>query len=115
MVLECPECGAEVVVPEDIDEVGMIVHCPECALELELRLTMRVGEKTGKLVYQRKEGKKGVEFSDAKPECPACGKQVSIPQALGEGEPYQCSNCRAEGATCFGLAPAPGEKEDWGE
>jgi alpha-aminoadipate carrier protein LysW len=32
---ECPECGAEVLLPADVME-GEIVQCPECGAELEV-------------------------------------------------------------------------------
>lgn len=32
---ECPECGANVALPEDVLE-NEIVQCPECGLELEV-------------------------------------------------------------------------------
>ncbi|HMR66879.1 MAG TPA: lysine biosynthesis protein LysW [Anaerolineae bacterium] len=32
---ECPECGAEVSLPDDVME-GEIVQCAECGMELEV-------------------------------------------------------------------------------
>ncbi len=32
---ECPECGAEITLGEDI-EIGEIVSCPDCGAELEI-------------------------------------------------------------------------------
>ncbi len=34
-VAECPECGAEVTLPEDVFD-GEIVQCPDCGAELEV-------------------------------------------------------------------------------
>jgi alpha-aminoadipate carrier protein LysW len=34
-VAECPECAAEVVLPDDVME-GEIVQCAECGAELEV-------------------------------------------------------------------------------
>lgn len=34
-VAECPECAADVVLPDDVME-GEIVVCPECGAELEV-------------------------------------------------------------------------------
>lgn len=34
-VAECPECAADVVLPDDVLE-GEIVVCPECGVELEV-------------------------------------------------------------------------------
>lgn len=32
---ECPECAADVTLPEDVMD-GEIVQCPECGVELEV-------------------------------------------------------------------------------
>lgn len=32
---ECPECAAEVALPDDVME-GEIVQCPDCGMELEV-------------------------------------------------------------------------------
>ena len=32
---ECPECGAEISLPDDVVE-GEIVECPDCGVELEV-------------------------------------------------------------------------------
>lgn len=32
---ECPECAAEVTLPDDV-MVGEIIQCPDCGLELEV-------------------------------------------------------------------------------
>lgn len=34
-LVECPECAAQVELPEDVVE-GEIIQCPECAMELEV-------------------------------------------------------------------------------
>ncbi len=34
-IVECPECAAEVELPDDVVE-GEIVQCPECDVELEV-------------------------------------------------------------------------------
>ena len=36
MTLRCPDCDAELDVPEDV-MVGEILSCPECGLELEVK------------------------------------------------------------------------------
>lgn len=33
--VECPECGAEVTLPEDAMQ-GEILSCPDCGIELEV-------------------------------------------------------------------------------
>lgn len=38
MNVECPECGAEFVIPADT-LVGEIIVCPECGAELEVMST----------------------------------------------------------------------------
>jgi alpha-aminoadipate carrier protein LysW len=35
MVMECPECGGELIIDLDVEE-GEIVVCPECGVELEV-------------------------------------------------------------------------------
>ncbi len=35
MVAECPECAAEVELPDDT-MIGEIVECPDCGVELEV-------------------------------------------------------------------------------
>jgi alpha-aminoadipate carrier protein LysW len=35
LTAECPECAAEVSLPEDVME-GEIVQCPDCGVELEV-------------------------------------------------------------------------------
>lgn len=35
MAAECPECAAEIELPEDTIE-GEIVECPDCGVELEV-------------------------------------------------------------------------------
>ncbi|MBN1640004.1 MAG: lysine biosynthesis protein LysW [Anaerolineae bacterium] len=35
MNVECPECGAEIELPDDTIE-GEIVECPDCGIELEV-------------------------------------------------------------------------------
>ncbi len=35
LVAECPECEADVTLPEDVME-GEIVQCPDCGVELEV-------------------------------------------------------------------------------
>lgn len=34
-VAECPECAADVTLPDDVME-GEIVQCPDCGVELEV-------------------------------------------------------------------------------
>jgi alpha-aminoadipate carrier protein LysW len=36
MNVECPECCAEIDVPEDVME-GEILDCPDCGVEVEVR------------------------------------------------------------------------------
>lgn len=38
MTQMCPECGAEVVVPEDI-MIDEVLECAECAVELQVTAT----------------------------------------------------------------------------
>jgi len=51
-------------------------------------------------------------------ECPECAAELQ-PKELIEGEIFSCPDCGTElevtGVSPFAVAPAPSEKEDWGE
>ena len=53
MKIECPECLAEIEVPDDVI-VGEVIECPECGAELE--------------VYEIKEGQVKVRVAAAEEE-----------------------------------------------
>lgn len=52
--VECPECGAEFEVPDDV-MLREVITCPDCGLELEVKEIREDRVKVEKIVLERED------------------------------------------------------------
>ena len=74
MTARCPDCGAEVELPEKITS-GDLVECPNCA---------------GHALRVRTEGGRWVATLAHRVSCPECGIQVTLPEDAAAGDVIEC-------------------------
>jgi DNA-directed RNA polymerase subunit RPC12/RpoP len=74
MTVQCPDCGAEVELPEAV-KAGDLVECPSCA---------------GHALRVRAAGGRWVATLAHRVSCPKCRTQVTLPEGAEAGDVIEC-------------------------
>ncbi len=78
MVVRCPDCGADVELPDGVRSCDL-VECPNCA---------------GQALRVRADGDRWVASLAYRVSCPECGKQITLPEAARAGDVIECCGQR---------------------